>query len=118
LAAKELESGLDERQLRKVWRILEPFRSQFNRAALFGSRAIGTYRPNSDIDLVLYGPIEGCAVDRIWTGFDESNLSLTVDVIAYDRIKNPRLRDHIDRFAIPLPLAPDALDEKPGVAAG
>lgn len=106
----EAGNGLDKRQLTKLWRVLEPFRPKFDRAALFGSRATGTYRPNSDIDLVLYGAVEEAVVDRLWTSFDESNLSLTVDVIAYNLIKNLRLRDHIDRFAKPLPLAEGALD--------
>lgn len=110
MAALGHDTGLDERQLRKVWRILEPFRSQIEHAALFGSRATGAYRSNSDIDLVLYGPIDGATVDRLWTRFDESNLSLTVDVIAYDGIKNSRLREHIDRFAKPLPSVDSTLD--------
>ena len=69
---------------------------------LFGSRATGTARPNSDVDLVVYGDIGQPVVDRLWTLFDESGLARTVDVVAYDLIEHPPLKAHIDAVMVPL----------------
>lgn len=109
---KAIDTGLTASQTQKIWRVLEPFRSDIQGVAVFGSRATGVWRANSDVDLVIYGPISGRDVDRIWTAFDESNLSVTVDVVAYNLITNARLRDHIDRVALPLPSNPALVDAK------
>ena len=70
--------------------------------ALFGSRATGTYKSYSDIDLVLYGKLDEATLDRLWTCFQESSLPYKVDVKAYEMIHHPPLKEHIDRFARPL----------------
>lgn len=82
--------------------ILAPFAAKIERVAIFGSRATGRARENSDIDLVIYGSLNERDVDRIWTLFDESALAVTVDVIAYNLDLYPPLRRHIDQVAQPL----------------
>lgn len=77
--------------------ILADFGDRIDEIALFGSRATGTARANSDIDLVIYGRLDEADVDRLWTLFDDSPISVSVDVIAYDRELYPPLRRHIDR---------------------
>lgn len=113
---KASDSGLTARQIQKVRRVLEPFQGDIQRVAVFGSRATGLWRVGSDLDLVVFGPISARQIDRIWTAFDESDLSITVDIVAYDHIKNARLLDHIDHEALPLPPGP-ALDDRHSVAA-
>lgn len=83
-------------------RILALFAPYISSAAIFGSRATGRARPNSDIDLVLYGDLTQEHVDRLYTLFEESDLAVTVDVIAYTPVLSPVLRHHIDRFAQPV----------------
>lgn len=90
------DHGLSQSHLDIIRNILLPFASSINRVGLFGSRALGTARPNSDIDLVLYGPVTEEMRDRLWTLFDDSGLVLKVDVIAYDLIAYPPLKSHID----------------------
>jgi predicted nucleotidyltransferase len=91
------EHGLTAQQLESIRAVLAPFSAVIDRVALFGSRATGQARANSDVDLVLYGALDEAIVDRIWTLFDASNLALTVDLNAYDLISYPPLREHIDR---------------------
>ncbi len=98
---KKADHGLTDRQLKIIKRILAPFADKIDRVDLFGSRAKGDPRPNSDIDLVLRGDIDEKSVDRIWTLFNESSLALKVDVLVYDRI-NPALKNHIDLVRLPL----------------
>lgn len=94
--------GLTAHQLRIIRDVLTPYAATIQRAGLFGSRASGTARPNSDIDLVLYGPLTEAVVDRLWTLFAESGLAVTVDVAAYDLIDYPPLKSHIDQIMQPL----------------
>lgn len=96
------EHGLSPHQLQIIQDILAPYAPVITRVGLFGSRALGAARPNSDIDLVLYGPVFEAVVDRLHTLFDESGLAVTVDLLAYDRIDTPALKSHIDQVMQPL----------------
>jgi len=91
------EHGLTDQQVQTIRTILQPYACNITRVGLFGSRATGMARPNSDIDLVLYGPLDEATVNRIWTLFDSSNLSIQVDVNAYDLIDYQPLKNHIDQ---------------------
>lgn len=90
------QHGLSDEQLKIIKDILVPFAEDIDCAGLFGSRATGKYRPNSDIDLVLYGTLDEKTVDRISTLFNESTLPVKVDVQAYDLITYTPLKAHID----------------------
>ena len=92
--------GLTPEQLEIVRGILRPFRSHIERVGLFGSRATGTYRDNSDIDMVLYGDVDEAMVDHIWTLFDASDLPVAVDVSAYQLVDYPPLKAHIDQVMV------------------
>jgi|APTNR8051073442_1049403.scaffolds.fasta_scaffold18129_3 predicted nucleotidyltransferase len=94
--------GLSETNLATIRGIFAPFADKIAQVGIFGSRATGTYRNNSDIDLVVYGKITQTDIDRIWTLFDTSNLPIKVDIIAYDLISYPKLKAHIDSFMVPL----------------
>jgi predicted nucleotidyltransferase len=69
-------------------------------AVLFGSRAKGTSRPASDIDLALEGDLSLRALARIAGDLDDLPLPLRFDVQALARIDHPGLRDHIARVGI------------------
>lgn len=94
--------SLTPKQRSTLLTALAPFAAEIERVALFGSRATGFARENSDIDLVIYGELDSKSERRLWTAFDESDLSVPVDVVAYSRINNPLLKQHIDDVAIPL----------------
>ena len=99
--------GLNKRQLGLISEIIKDVAPAVESVALFGSRATGTYRSYSDIDLVLYGKLDEATIDRLWTCFQESSLPFKVDVKAYELINHPSLnhpslKEHIDRFARPL----------------
>ncbi|MFN7309776.1 MAG: nucleotidyltransferase domain-containing protein [Vampirovibrionales bacterium] len=96
--------GLTDANIEEISRVLRPFFPPIEKIALFGSRATGTYKPYSDIDLVLYGNIDDALVNRLWTLFDESHLPVKVDLHAYDLIQYPPLKAHIDAVAVNLTL--------------
>ena len=93
----QTEHGLTQEHLETIRGILAPYAGRISKVALFGSRATGNYRHNSDIDLVLYGDLEERVVDRLWTLFSESNLPFPVDVKSYQLIRYRPLKGHIDR---------------------
>jgi predicted nucleotidyltransferase len=94
--------GLKGSEIKIIKDIFALFRSKITNVALFGSRATGKFRNNSDIDLVVYGEIGEGDVDRIWTLFDNCNLAYKVDIVGYNLITNPELKIHIDKFMVPL----------------
>ena len=101
-SAGAVDHGLSSRQLATVRRILEPWANRITAVEVFGSRATGTYRPNSDLDLLLHGDLDQHAVNRLWTLFQESNLPFAVDVESYGLITHEPLREHMDRVRRPL----------------
>jgi uncharacterized protein len=96
------DHGLSESHVGILRRILLPYASSINRVGLFGSRATGKYRSNSDIDMVIYGPMDQDAINSLKTQFDESYLPVKVDLVIYHLITYPALKEHIDRVMKPL----------------
>jgi len=96
------ESGLTQKQLNIIRDILAPYHSNIDIVGLFGSRATGTFRDNSDIDMVLFGDIDEKAIDHLRTLFDESDLPVKMDLHAYDLVVYSPLKDHIDNVMKPL----------------
>ena len=70
---------------------------------VFGSRALGTFRPNSDIDFALKGE-NICYNDilKLYRLFDELPYGYTYDILDYKTITNPELIAHIDNFGLSL----------------
>ena len=68
---------------------------------IYGSRAMGNYRPGSDIDLTLKGSqLQWNDLQSIESEIDELLLPYKVDLSLYDHIDNEELIDHIDRWAV------------------
>ncbi len=60
-----LDHGLNKNQLGMIVDILSQNVPNIDKVSLYGSRATGKYKDNSDIDLVLYGDIEKAKADRL-----------------------------------------------------
>lgn len=69
---------------------------------LFGSRAMGTHTPRSDVDLALWGEVDPLQAEAIASELDELPLPYRYDVRPFDSIKLPALREHIERVAVQL----------------
>ncbi len=72
---------------------------EVTRVRLFGSRAMGTNRPNSDIDIALWGRIDVSLLGQIKLELDELPLPYTFDVVVYSQIKHDALKRHIDDYS-------------------
>jgi predicted nucleotidyltransferase len=73
--------------------------NRIEQVILFGSRATGTHRPGSDVDLALKGrDLKHNDLLDLSIALDELWLPIRFDLILYDRIKEPALLDQINRF--------------------
>lgn len=71
------------------------------RIVLFGSRAMGNYRPASDIDLALEGPeLHLSDLLEFKRLIAELNLLLDVDLLICENISNKDLLSHIARHGV------------------
>ena len=95
------EFGLPPATLEAIRRILAEVPA-VKKAVIYGSRAKGTYRPGSDIDLTLFG--NGLDLDtlgKIATRLDESPIPYQVDLSIFELIDHAGLREHIQRVGQP-----------------
>lgn len=90
--------GLTEKEhnaIRDVFRLYP----KVEEVIIFGSRAMGTDKPGSDIDLAVKGrDLERSDIIRMTVRLDELPLAYKYDVIDYESISNPDLTKHIDTF--------------------
>lgn len=93
------DHGLREHHICIIRDILAPYAEHIKRVDLFGSRATGRYRPESDIDMVVHGAITHDDVARIRRLLDETVLPYKIDLLVYHLIDYPPLRARIDADA-------------------
>jgi predicted nucleotidyltransferase len=69
---------------------------------LYGSRAKGTHKPGSDIDLTLCGTAELtlAILYQIMTDLDDLLLPYTIDLSIFERIEDPEVVAHIRRVGV------------------
>jgi len=71
------------------------------RIVLFGSRAMGTFTPTSDIDLALFGDDLTLSDQAALTeAMAELAIPQRVDILIHHRIENQALRDHIRKHGV------------------
>jgi len=71
---------------------------KIEKVLLFGSRAKGTFRPGSDIDLVFYAnALDFKEFLHVQIELDELELPQKIDLINGNQIRNPDLIAHIKR---------------------
>lgn len=95
-----LEFGLDEKYIQEIKSILKIY-PEIKLAKIYGSRALGTSKANSDIDLVIYGENIDRKIclhlkDKLE---EESSIPYFFDITHYESISNSDLKEHIDTWA-------------------
>ncbi|HSO80445.1 MAG TPA: nucleotidyltransferase domain-containing protein [Chromatiaceae bacterium] len=89
--------GLSERIRADIRQVFGHYPA-IERVLIFGSRAKGNARPGSDIDLAVIAPeITDAEFARLWNAIDDLPLVFKVDLLHWDRLANPRLKDKIPR---------------------
>lgn len=93
--------GLPDAAIHKICVVLRRY-PQVERAILYGSRAKGTYKNGSDIDLTLRGSA-GLTLNVLYNildDLDELLLPYTIDLSIFDNIDDPDVIEHIQRVAV------------------
>ena len=76
---------------------------RIDKAHIYGSRAMGRFRPGSDIDISLRGDeLTMADLLAIDCEIDDLDLPYKVDLSIYHLIEDPALRDHINRVGCAL----------------
>ena len=75
----------------------EPYEN-LSEVVLYGSRAMGNYRPGSDIDLTLKGEgLDLKTLNKISNDLDDLLLPYCFDLSIFNHIENQNLLGHIQR---------------------
>lgn len=73
---------------------------EVDRAVIFGSRAKGTHKHNSDVDICVDGKVDALMAEALAAELEEMPSPYRFDVVAYSTISNEELRKHIDRVGV------------------
>lgn len=94
-----IQFGLSKKQLHLILSVINKF-EEIEKALIFGSRARGTNKPGSDIDLALVGDkLNSLLINRVSSALDDLPLPFLFDMINYNEIKNELLKKKIDAEA-------------------
>ncbi len=90
--------GLKDIDIKKIQLVFSNFEA-IDKVVLYGSRAKGNFRNNSDIDLTLMGNgLKLSTLLNVESELDDLLLPYTIDLSVYDAIENPDLLEHINRI--------------------
>jgi type I restriction enzyme, S subunit len=90
--------GLTERDRQGILTVLEGF-PKIRRAVLFGSRAIGTFRGASDLDLAIEGDnLKLTDLVAVRSCIGRLELPFEADIVIRSKITNPDVEAHIRRY--------------------
>ncbi|NDV28513.1 nucleotidyltransferase domain-containing protein [Desulfovibrio sp. JC010] len=94
------DDGIALRHKQKLLEILSAY-ERVERVILFGSRAMGSYTTESDIDLVLIGDkISMTDQAAIIDAIEQTSIPQRVDIVLYRTISSEKLLEHIREFGV------------------
>lgn len=94
--------GLTDEEITQIIEVLKSI-PEIECGIIYGSRALGTYKRGSDIDLALKGKINLDVVAKVkWILEEETKLPYFFDVTDYKSITNHELKQHIDIYGVVL----------------
>jgi uncharacterized protein len=95
-----MKYGLSDETIAKINTVFASFPEVIS-VVLYGSRAKGSYKPGSDIDLTMYGAgltsgLCGTIAERL----DGLLLPYMIDLSVFAELKHPELEAHIERVGM------------------
>ena len=102
-----MKYGLPQSAVQKIRAVLSRY-PQVEKAILYGSRAKGSYKNGSDIDLTLRGAdLSLNVIYKILDDLDELLLPYTIDLSIFHDIRDPDVIEHIQRVGVSLTAVTD-----------
>ena len=94
---ESLRFGLSESEIRSIQSIFRKY-AEIEKVVLYGSRALGTFKPASDIDLTMMTAKNDLSfLFKIENEIDELMLPYKVDLSIHSMLDNENLKEHIRR---------------------
>lgn len=92
--------GIKPKSFQLILETLAEFQA-IEKAGVFGSRAVGTQKNGSDIDMVLFGSgINPDTILKLKTKLEqELPIPYYFDLVHYQSVKNSELKEHIDKYS-------------------
>lgn len=95
-----MNSGLTENSLAQIRGVFSNHPS-VEKVVLYGSRANGSYKPGSDIDLTLLGDdLTQKVLSKIQNEFEDGPLPYRFDLSIFSQITHADLLEHIKRVGV------------------
>lgn len=91
--------GLSDRIYNEILDIVKKYNYKF---IIFGSRARGDYKQNSDIDIAILGKVDLKEEYKIRNEFDLLNIPYTIDIIFVDNGIRKELQESIEKEGVEL----------------
>ncbi len=90
------EFGLSDQNMKEIMEVLERY-PQVHKAVIYGSRATGTYRTGSDIDLTLFGDesLDRDVLLLIMSDIEDTWIPHFADLSIFDHIQDEALKEKI-----------------------
>ena len=89
--------GISKKSFDKLMKLFAQT-ANIERVIIYGSRAMGTYKPGSDIDLTLVGSdLDIDQLLRIQSAIEDLSIPYMVDLSLFSMLTNENLMDHISR---------------------
>lgn len=97
-----MEFGLNDKTLGSIRTVLSTF-PEIDQAILYGSRAKGTFKNGSDIDLTLIGNnLNQSILFQLMDKIDDLMLPYSFDISIFEQVSNPEFRAHVNRVGKPI----------------
>jgi type I restriction enzyme, S subunit len=95
-----MTDGLKDKYRKAIITILTD-NKRVEKVVLFGSRAMGTFTPTSDVDIALFGDnLTLTDQAKLAEAIDELSIPQRVDILLHKSIKNEKLIEHIKRYGV------------------
>lgn len=95
-----MNHGLSSTTVARIWDVFARFPS-LEKAVLYGSRAKGTFKPGSDIDLTFFGDnLTLAELSAIADELEDLLLPYTIDLSIFRELTHGKLREHIARVGV------------------
>ena len=95
-----MKYGLSTSNLKEIQRVFTN-NDRVKKVILFGSRAMGTYKPGSDVDLVIQGDLITLNdIISLNIRLEELDFLIHFDLLSWSSITDPNVLDHIKRVGI------------------
>lgn len=91
-----MQFGLRDTEIKNINKIFYQY-SDIEKVIIFGSRAKGNFRNNSDVDLVFFGNINLKILNQINIELDHLLLPYTFDLLIFKNLDNQEIKEHIKR---------------------